>query len=52
KYTQASTASALNQTSSVFIFFLAAVLLREQLSRRAGFALALAMIGAMMVTFG
>jgi len=52
KYAQASVASALNQTSTIWVVLLAALFLRERLSvQRIGAALA-AVLGALLVTFG
>jgi len=52
KFTHASIASALNQTSNIFIFIFAAMLLRERITpvRLAG--IGLGVIGAFLVTFG
>jgi drug/metabolite transporter (DMT)-like permease len=52
KYTQASTAAALNQTSSVFVFVFAALILKEpiNLQRLAGIITAIG--GVFLVTFG
>jgi len=52
KYTQASIAAALNQTSNVFIFILAALVLKEHISSTKILAICLAIIGAFLVTFG
>lgn len=52
KYTQASIASALNQTSNIFIFILAALLLREPITARRVLGILLAFIGAALVSFG
>ncbi|MCX6601586.1 MAG: DMT family transporter [bacterium] len=52
KYTQASTASALNQTSNIFIFVLAALLLREPITLARTVAIVLGVAGAYLVTFG
>jgi drug/metabolite transporter (DMT)-like permease len=52
KYTQASTASALNQTSNIFIFVLAALLLREPITRPRIIGILLGVAGAYLVTFG
>ncbi len=51
KYTLASTASALNQTSNVFIFILAAVLLQEPINLKRLVGIALAVAGVLLVTF-
>jgi drug/metabolite transporter (DMT)-like permease len=52
KYTQASIASALNQTSNIFIFILAAILLREPVTPIRVVAIILAFSGAFIVSFG
>jgi len=52
KYTQASTASALNQTSNIFIFVLAALLLREPITLVRTVGIVLGVAGAYLVTFG
>ncbi len=50
KYTQASTASILNQTSTVFVLPLAAVFLHERVTLRKSAAVAMALGGAVLVT--
>jgi drug/metabolite transporter (DMT)-like permease len=50
KYTLASVASVMNQLSTIFIFVLAAVFLREKVTARRVAAIALAMVGAVLVT--
>ncbi|MFC2167328.1 DMT family transporter, partial [Acidobacteriota bacterium] len=52
KLTQASIASALNQTSSIFIVILAAVWLKEPLNARRIFAIIIAFLGVILVSFG
>jgi drug/metabolite transporter (DMT)-like permease len=52
KYTQASIASALNQTSSVFIFIFAALILKEPINARRVVGIILAFIGSFLVSFG
>jgi drug/metabolite transporter (DMT)-like permease len=52
KYAQASTASALNQTSNVFIFIFAWLLLKEPVNLRRGIGILIAISGALLVTFG
>jgi drug/metabolite transporter (DMT)-like permease len=52
KYTQASTASALNQTSSIFVFVLAAIFLKEPINRIRVIGIVLAFAGVIMVCFG
>lgn len=51
KYTQASIAGVLNQTSTVFTFIFAAVMLREPVTRRRLGAIGLAAVGVFLVTF-
>ena len=52
KYTQASIAAALNQTSNIFIFIFAAMFLREPITRRRVVGIILGVAGALIVTFG
>lgn len=52
KYTQASTASALNQTSNIFVFLFAAVLLKEAITRQKIMGIILGVAGVFIVTFG
>ncbi|MCK4372518.1 MAG: DMT family transporter [candidate division Zixibacteria bacterium] len=52
KYTVASIASALNQTSSIFMFIFAAFFLKEPLTKYRLIGIALAVAGVMMMTFG
>ena len=52
KYTQASTASALNQTSNIFLFIFAALFLKEMINSQRIIALILGVAGAFIVTFG
>ena len=49
KYTQAMTASILNQTSTLFVVVLAAIFLREPLTRRKAAAVALGFAGSVLV---
>jgi drug/metabolite transporter (DMT)-like permease len=49
KYTQASVASALNQTASLFTFILAVWILREPVTRRALMGLALGLLGVIIM---
>jgi drug/metabolite transporter (DMT)-like permease len=49
KYTQASTAAILNQTSAVFVLPIAALVLREPVTRRKLGAVALAILGVTLV---
>ena len=51
KYTLASVAAALNQTNSVFIFLLAALLLRERITPIRALGIVLGVSGALLVTF-
>lgn len=51
KYTQASVASALNQTSTIFIFIFAALLLKEPMNQRRIAGIVLAFAGSFLVTF-
>ncbi len=51
KYTQASVAAALNQTTNVFIFILAAWVLKESITHQRVVGIALGVGGAVMVTF-
>ncbi len=52
KYTQASQASALNQTSNIFVFVLAGVFLKERMTKQRVIGIGLAVIGVYLVTFG
>lgn len=52
KLTQASIASALNQTNSIFIVILAAVWLKEPLNARRIVAIFIAFLGVILVSFG
>lgn len=52
KYTQASIAAALNQTSYVFIFILAAVFLKEPINYLRIIGIFLAFLGVVAVSFG
>jgi drug/metabolite transporter (DMT)-like permease len=52
KYTQASIASALNETSSVFVFVLAVLLLKERVTIQRTAGIGLAVAGVYLVTFG
>ena len=51
KYTQASTAASLNQTSSIFIFIFAYFILKEKMSLKKIIGVVLAVAGALLVTF-
>lgn len=52
KYTQASVASALNQTSAVFVFILAALFLKERITGPKLVGIILGFGGVLAVTFG
>ncbi len=52
KYTQASIASVLNQTSTIFIFLFAGIILKEPMNLRRAIGIALAFIGVLLVSFG
>jgi drug/metabolite transporter (DMT)-like permease len=52
KYTQAAVASALNQTSTIFIFIFAAIILKESLSARRIIGIILAFCGTLLVSLG
>jgi drug/metabolite transporter (DMT)-like permease len=51
KYTQASIASALNQTSTIFIFIFAGFILKEPITLRRALGIVLAFVGASLVSF-
>ncbi len=51
KYTQASTAAALNQTNSIFIFIFAYFILKEKINLKKTIGIILAVAGALLVTF-
>ncbi|TKJ36863.1 hypothetical protein CEE37_14865 [candidate division LCP-89 bacterium B3_LCP] len=52
KYTQASEAAALNQTSSIFVFILAAIFLKEPINLQRSAGIILAVVGTFIVLFG
>ena len=52
KYTQASTAAVINQTSNIFVFAFAALFLGERITWQRGVAIVLAVGGAILVTLG
>lgn len=52
KYTQASTTAALNQTSNIFVFIFAALILKEKITAVRLVAICLGVGGAVLVTFG
>ena len=51
KYAQASTAAALNQTSNIFIFLMAAVFLKERINLKRAIGITLGVGGAYLVMF-
>ena len=51
KFADASVASALNQTSTLFTFLLAVVILKEPVTRRGLLGLSLGVVGVALVTF-
>jgi drug/metabolite transporter (DMT)-like permease len=51
KFTQVSTAAALNQTTNIFIFIFAAIFLRERINMQKSLGIILAVAGALLVTF-
>lgn len=51
KYTQASTAAALNQTNSIFVFIFAYFILKEKITIKKTIGILLAVIGALLVIF-
>jgi len=52
KFAPASVASALNQTSTIFIFIFAGFILREPVTRKRVVGIVLAFIGVFLVSFG
>lgn len=52
KYTQASTAAVLNQTSNIFIFIFAALFLKERITPIRAGAIGLGLTGAVLVSLG
>jgi drug/metabolite transporter (DMT)-like permease len=52
KYTKASIAAALNQTSNIFIFLLAWIILKETITKERVVGIILGVVGAVLVTFG
>jgi drug/metabolite transporter (DMT)-like permease len=52
KYTQASNASALNQTSNIFVFIFAAIFLGEKINLQRAIGILVGVAGAFLVTFG
>lgn len=51
KFTQASIAAALNQTSNIFVFIFAAIFLKEAINTQRTLAIIVAVAGALLVTF-
>ncbi len=51
KFTQASTASALNQTANIFIFIFAAIFLREKITKARLVGIIMGVGGVLLVTF-
>ncbi len=51
KFTQASIAAALNQTSNIFVFIFAAIFLKEAINLQRIIAISVAVAGAILVTF-
>jgi drug/metabolite transporter (DMT)-like permease len=51
KYTTASRAAILNQMSTIFIFILAAVFLKEKITVNKGVAIFMAISGALLTIF-
>lgn len=51
KFTQVSTAAALNQTTNIFIFIFAALFLKEKITFQRSVGIVLAVFGALLVTF-
>ena len=51
KFTQASIAAALNQTSNIFVFIFAALFLKEGINLQRTAAIIVAVAGAILVTF-
>ena len=51
KFTQASIAAALNQTSNIFVFIFAAIFLKEGMNLQRVIAIIVAVTGAVLVTF-
>ncbi len=52
KFTQVSIAAGLHQTSSLFVFLLAAIFLKERITIPKGIAIVLAITGVYLITFG
>ena len=52
KYSHASVAAALNQTSNIFVFVFAAIFLRERITLQRALGIVFGVAGAYLVTFG
>jgi len=52
KYTQASVAAVLNQTSTIFVFIFAGIILKEPVTLRRMIGILLAFLGVLLVYFG
>ena len=52
KFTQASSAAALNQTSTIFIYIFAALILKEPINPQRTFGIILAVVGSFLVALG
>jgi len=52
KFTQASIAAALNQTSNLFVFLFAALILKEKINAKRAIGIVMAVGGAILVSFG
>ena len=52
KFTQASVASALNQTSTIFIFIFAGLFLKDPVTFKRAIGIFLAFLGSFLVSFG
>jgi drug/metabolite transporter (DMT)-like permease len=52
KFTYASIATAINQTSVIFVFIFAAIFLKEKMTLRRFIGMLMAFSGVIMVTFG
>ncbi|MFC1761310.1 DMT family transporter [Planctomycetota bacterium] len=52
KFTQASTAAALNQSSNIFVFIFAAIFLKEKITAWRLLAIVIAILGVLLVTLG
>ena len=52
KFTQTSTAAALNQTSNIFVFIFAGMFLKETIDSKRIIAITMGIAGTFLVTFG